>query len=114
MSLMDDGAFIAAWREIEEGAIAAISRGEREMSVRLSPIVWLALIEEIKRERPRNLSRLIADDHLNRLNAAIDRLEGEHAFLVGYGPRPTVASAFSGGVSDELRQQIQGKESPDA
>jgi len=60
---------------LNAAVLAAIERGEQTVTIKLPCFELLAILEEIRDRRPRNYSRLIADDTIERLNAAIDRIE---------------------------------------
>jgi hypothetical protein len=60
---------------LQEEVLAAVDRGEQTVSVMLDAAAWLAIIDEVKDRRPRNLSQLLRDDFIDRLEAVVMRLE---------------------------------------
>lgn len=88
---------------------AAIARDGAGATVKyeLPAFHWLAIFDEIKNRRRENYSKLIADQHISELNAAISRLHDEIVYLVAYGPRASVSDAFAARgllANEELRK----------
>lgn len=91
--LMDDPDRLAAFQKMENELLAAMKEGKREVTYTLPVMTWLQLLDEVKDREPRNMSRLIRDDTLERMNSVIDRLDEEVAFLIVHGPA-SVSSRF--------------------
>jgi hypothetical protein len=77
--------------EMREHLDAALVRRETFVSFELPVMAWVAVLDEIENQRPRNLSQLMRDDTLDRLNEAIDRLHDEANFLIASGPGDVAA-----------------------
>lgn len=72
----------------------ALAQKRTTVTLELSVFVWLNILDEVFDRRPRNYSRLLADDTLDRLNEAINRLHVEANLLIAAGPSQAVAERF--------------------
>jgi hypothetical protein len=79
-------------RALEAELLAALARGDKTLKLELSVVGWMNVVDEIRDRRPRNFSRLLADDTLARMNAAIDRVHEEVVFMAAHGPGALVSA----------------------
>jgi len=52
---------------LQETVLAAADAGRKEVAVTLDVAAWLAIIDEVKNRRPRNLSQLVTETLFDRL-----------------------------------------------
>lgn len=81
------------WQQIEELLYAALARGERTLKIEISVNQWIIVLDDLKGQAPRNYSRLVRDDTIERMNEAIDRLHDEINYMIVHG-KGNVADAF--------------------
>jgi hypothetical protein len=86
MAGSDDAAHFESMQRLETELMSALAAGRSEVTITLDTMGWLGIVNEIKDRRPRNYSRLLADDAMERLNAAIDRIHEEANYIAASGP----------------------------
>lgn len=64
---MSESAHLKHCLVLQELVLAAADAGRREVSVTLDVAAWLAIIDEVKGRRPRNLSQLVTETLFDRL-----------------------------------------------
>lgn len=69
---VSDDALLRYLGNLADNLLASAARGEEKATIDLPVKAWLAIIDEIRDRRPRNYSRLLADDTIARLNEIID------------------------------------------
>lgn len=101
------------WAEIEELLYAALAKGERTFKVELNAAQWMTVLDDLKDQAPRNYSRLVRDDTIERMNEAIERLHDEVNYMIVHG-KGNVADAFprkrKDGASEALKRSMRDRE----
>lgn len=101
-----DPAFVAAFVQLEEKILAALYAKQDSVQINLPVRFWAAMLDEIKDRRPKNVSYLLADDRIQKMDGLIDRLHEEISFLMVYGPSKGIAERFAGD------RKVHGREIP--
>lgn len=68
----EEKAHLAAILRLESEAFDAWRRGDKTLAVSLSPREWVQFVEEMRDRRPRNFSRLLAEDTAQTFAALVE------------------------------------------
>lgn len=99
----DDEARLRYFDALEAAVYQAVADGKPTISFELPSVGWMNIVDEIKDRAPRNYSRLLRDDLLERLGEAIDRLHDEANYLAAFSPG-LVSDAFDPAKAVPKRQ----------
>jgi hypothetical protein len=73
---MSESEFLRSMKALSDNLLQQAADGASDATLKLPIKTWLAIIEEIKGRRPRNYSRLIADDTIERFEELWDKFGG--------------------------------------
>lgn len=91
LRMMASEARIERWKLVEDRVMAALQKGEREITITLGTLAWLDVIEEVRNRPLKNMPTLLRDTGHAELREIIDRLHEEFVFLVSRGRTRTVS-----------------------
>jgi len=112
----DERERVAAWDGLTAECFKAMAEKRASMTITMPTMQVLELVQEIQDRHPRNMSRLVRDDHIDQLHEVITRLHEEVNYLIAFGPSLTVAERFNQvrpkpsrkiPISDELRRTLK-------
>lgn len=89
-----DAEVVENFEHIYEQATLAMAKGHTQTVFTVETKSFLALLDEIKNRRPRNISYLLADERISRMDDLIDRLHEEVSYMIANGPADNVSSRF--------------------
>lgn len=101
---VSDQEMVDAFEHIYEQATLALSRGITHTTLTFETKSFLALMDEIKDRRPRNISMLLTDTRLTRMDELLDRLREEVTYMIANGPSGLVAERFDANRPSPIRR----------
>lgn len=76
---------LKTFAELEEHLMSALAARQQTVVLELPVLSWLTILDEIRDRRPRNLTRLLADDSMDRFASMAEALcDQMHAELTRF------------------------------
>lgn len=73
-AIEQDEYVVAVIENVRFDVMAALARGDREVTITASPLMIAGLLDDMLDRKPRNFSMLLRDHTIDRLEGAIARL----------------------------------------